>query len=111
MTKKLIALAVIAAGILAVDSKEIAVGQSYEAPDDLADKLIAAGEAKEDVVAQPIPSKGKTVKARVLADGSLGKINEVVDVPQENVKALESEGQIDTSKAAVAYALSLKTDT
>ncbi|PQA78694.1 hypothetical protein [Rhodoferax sp. TS-BS-61-7] len=110
MTKKLIALAVIAAGVLAVDSKEIPVGQPFEAADDLAEKLIAAGDAKEEAPAAPAPAKGKTVKARVLVDGTLGKINQVIDVPQENVKTLESEGQIDTSKAAVTYALSLKTD-
>lgn len=108
MTKKLIALAIIAAGVLAADSKEIAVGQSFEAPDDLADKLIAEGQAKEDAVA-PV-SKVKTVKARVLLDGSLGKVNEVIEVASDQVKALEAEGQIDSSKAAVAYATSLQVD-
>lgn len=108
MTKKLIALAVIAAGMLAVDSKELPVGASFEAPDDLADKLIADNLAKEDVVA-PV-SKAKTVKARVLLDGSLGKANDVIDVASDLVKGLEVEGQIDSSKAAVAYALSLKTE-
>lgn len=106
MTKKLIALAVIAAGIIAADSKEIAVGQPFEAPDDIADKLIAEGSAKEEAAA----IKVKTVKARVLLDGSLGKANDVIEVAADLVKALESEGQVDTSKAAVAYAQSLKTE-
>lgn len=108
MTKKLIALAVIAAGILAADSKEIAVGNPFEAPDDLADKLIAEGSAKEEAAA--VVSKTKTVKARVLLDGSLGKANDVIDVAADLVKGLEGEGQIDSSKAAVAYALSLKSE-
>lgn len=108
MTKKLIALAVIAAGILAADSKEIAVGHPFEAPDDLADKLIAEGSAKEEAAA--VVSKTKTVKARVLLDGSLGKANDVIDVAADLVKGLESEGQIDSSKAAVAYASSLKSE-
>lgn len=106
MTKKLIALAVIAAGIIAADSKEIAVGQPFEAPDDIADKLIAEGSAKEEAAA--VVSKAKTVKARVLLDGSLGKTNDVIDVSSDLVKGLQAEGQIDTNKEAVAYALSLK---
>ena len=106
MTKKLIALAVIAAGILAANSPEIQVGQSFEAPDDLADKLIAAGDAKEEVAATPT-TKAKSVKARVLVDCGLGKINEVIDVASDAVKGLEAEGQIDSSKSAVTYALSL----
>jgi hypothetical protein len=106
MTKKLIALAVIAAGILAADSKEIAVGNTFEAPDDVADKLIADGSAKEEAAA--VVSKTKTVKARVLLDGSLGKANDVIDVAADQVKTLQAEGQIDATKEAVAYALSLK---
>lgn len=107
MTKKLIALAIIAAGVLAADSKEILVGQSFEAPDDLADKLIADSQAKEE---QTAVAKAKNVKARVLLDGSLGRANDVIEVPSDQVKALEAEGQIDSSKAAVAYALSLKAE-
>lgn len=105
---KLIALAVIAAGLLAVDSPELAEGVAFEAPDDLAAGLIADGLAKEDAPAAAAAPKGKAVKARLLKDSHLGAGNDVVSIPAADVEALESGGFIDTNKAAVAYALSLK---
>lgn len=105
---KLIALAVIAAGLIAADSLELAEGVAFEAPDDKAAELITAGLAKEDVPAAPAAPKGKSVKARLLKDSYLGAGNDVVSIPAADVEALESGGFIDTNKAAVAYALSLK---
>ena len=99
--KKLIALAVIAAGALAADSAEIAVGQSFNADDDVADKLIQSGQAKEDV---PPPPKVKTAKARVLVAGAFGEVNTVVEV---EAKLAKSHPDLDADPAAVAYAESL----
>ena len=106
--KTLIALAVIAAGALTADSKEVAIGQSFDVPDDLAAKLIESGQAKEDAPALPPASKVKTVKARLLVDSDLGKANDVADVPTDQLKQLEADGSVDSNKAAVAYAMSLK---
>ena len=41
--KQLIALAVIAAATLAADQAELQPGTTFEAPDDVADKLVADG--------------------------------------------------------------------
>lgn len=106
--KTLIALAVIAPGALAADSKEVAIGQLFDAPDDLAAKLIESGQFKE-YVPEPAPaSKVKTVKVRLLVDSDLGKANDVADIPADQLKQLEADGSVDSNKAAVAYALSLK---
>lgn len=102
---KLIALMVIAAGVLAADSLEIAEGVAFEAPDEKAAELIAAGQAKEDVPAAP---KGKQVKVRLLKDSHLGEADAVVSIPAADVEFAEGHGLADSAKAAVAYALSLK---
>lgn len=105
MTKKLIALAVIAAGVLAANSPEIQANASFEAPDDVADQLIKDGLAKEDV---PAAAKVKTVKARVLVDGPYGKPNDVIDIPASDAKEAVANGLVDTTKEAVAYATTLE---
>lgn len=105
---KLIALAVIAAGLIAADSLELAEGVAFEAPDDKAAELIAAGLAKEDVPAAPVAPKGKSVKARLLVDCEYGKANDVVTLPAADAKAAEASGVADTSKPAVDYALTLE---
>jgi hypothetical protein len=46
------------------------------------------------------------VKARVLVDCELGKVNDVVEVDAKQAKALA--GVVDTDPDAVAYAESLK---
>ncbi len=121
--KSLIALAVIAAGVIAESSAEIQPGQSFEAPDALADQLIAGGLARPaeadaaDSAAgvpppPPPPPRGRqaakpeaTVKARVLVDCALGNANDVVDIAATQAKA--AAGLVDTDPAAVAYAQSL----
>jgi hypothetical protein len=49
--------------------------------------------------------EAKTVKARVLADGIYGKVDDVVDVTEAEVAA---SGELDAHPDAVAYAESLK---
>jgi len=106
---KLIALAVIAAGAIALDSAEIPADTVFEVPQDQADTLIAQGLAKladdpQDV--QPKP-QGKTISARVLLACAYGQPDEVVTLPVDVAKQAEKAGQVDTNKAAVAYAKTL----
>lgn len=105
---KLIALMVIAAGVLAADSLEIAEGVAFEAPDEKAAELIASGHAREDVPAAPAATKGKQVKVRLLKDSHLGEADAVVSIPAADVEFAEAHGLADSAKAAVVYALSLK---
>lgn len=55
--------------------------------------------------------KGSSKKARVLAKtviaGEECNVNDVVNVPAEDVEALANSGVIDTNSAAVAYAESI----
>ena len=109
--QKLIALAIIAATTLAIDSPEIAAGASFDAPDDLAASLIEQGLAKpaEAAPAPPAPTgKEKPVKARVLLACVHGQPDDVVTLSASAAAAAEKAGQVDTNKAAVAYALSLQ---
>lgn len=106
MANKLIALEVIAAGLLAAGSPEIAAGATFEAPDDAtAKKLIADGWAKEEGAA---PASVKTTPVRVLAVCEYGQPNDVVDLPTAQLKHAKAQGLVDDEKAAVAYARSLK---
>ncbi len=52
-------------------------------------------------------TKAKLVKARVLIDCQHGKANDVVEIDADAAKAGEAAGELDTAKAAVAYAESL----
>jgi len=108
--KILVALAAIAAATIAPDSAEIAAGASFEAGDDLAETLIAQGLAKP-AEAAPAPAdtaKAKPVKARVLVACQYGQPDDVVTLSAADAKTAEQAGQVDTNKAAVAYALSLQ---
>lgn len=114
--KTLLALAVIMAATIAPEQEEIPAGQTIaDVPDDIADQLVAAGLAKpaEDppllAAANAKARPTRPVRARVLVDCTHGRINDVVDVPSDAVKAAEAAGLIDTDKAAVAYALGLHT--
>lgn len=49
----------------------------------------------------------KKVKARVISDGSFGRINDVVEVTEAEAK---NSPELDADPGAVAYAESLKTD-
>ena len=107
--KTVITVAVIAAGLLSESQVEIQSGQTLaDRPDEVADRLIAEGLAKDVAAEQPPRARGKTVRARVLVDGPAGKINDVVELPADEAKVRERAGEVDTDKAAVAYALSLR---
>lgn len=104
---KLIALAVIAAGVIAADSAEIPEGAAFEVSPELAEPLLTQGLAKlEDAPLSP-PSKAKTIKVRVLVACSHGQPDDVVNLPADVAKLAEEGGQVDSNKAAVAYAASL----
>lgn len=51
----------------------------------------------------------KTTPARVLTDCLHGKANDVVNLTAAELKQAEAAGQVDSDKAAVKYANSLKT--
>lgn len=50
--------------------------------------------------------ESKKVKARVISDGGFGRINDVVEVAEDEAK---NSPELDADPAAVAYAESLKT--
>lgn len=102
---KLIALAVIAAGVIAPDAPEIPVGQTFEATGTVADTLVAEGQAKPE--APTTAAKGKSVQVRVLTACALGAANDVVPLSSTDAKAAVAQGVADDSKEAVTYALSL----
>lgn len=107
MNKSLIALAFIAASAAFAGSPEIAEGTTFEAPPDDADRLIAAGLAKE-AEAKSETTRAKSVKARLLMDHhEHGKANDLVTLPADVAKALVAAGLADTSREAVAYAATL----
>lgn len=110
---KLIALAVIAAGAIALDSPEIPADTVFEVRQEDADTLIAQGLAKlaeeplQDLQQDPPKPPGKTISARVLLACAYGQPDEVVTLPVDVAKQAEKAGQVDTNKAAVAYAKTL----
>ena len=103
--KQLIALAVIAAATLAADQPELQPGATFEAPDDVADKLVADGLAKP---AEAPPAKAaKAVRVRLMVASEHGQPNDVRELPAEVAKHLVKSGDADDDKAAVAYAAGL----
>ncbi|RYF02367.1 MAG: hypothetical protein EOO32_00150 [Comamonadaceae bacterium] len=111
MKKSLIALAVIAAYTLgATQQEELPVGAAFDAPDDIADKLIADGQARLADTAEKQPQakqSTKPIEARLLIDGEHGRANDLVTLPMDVVKQLVKDAAADDSKAAVAYAKDL----
>lgn len=115
MLVKLIALAAIAAGVFDPAQPDIAEGESFELAPALAEKAIADGLAKADESSQAtksaVPPKAdkpaKAVKVRVLVDCVHGRANDVAELPSTAVKGQEAEGLVDSSAAAVTYALTL----
>ena len=119
--KKIFLLAVLAAASIAADQPELPVGFTFKAPDDVADKLIAEGTARlatdeepeSDLPAPFAPPSGKTekgakpVRVRLLNDTPHGNANDVLELPAAVAKQLAADGQADTDKAAIAYALTL----
>ena len=115
MLVKLIALVAIAAGVFDPAQPAIAEGEPFELVPNLAEKAIADGQAKADESSQApkitIPPKAdkpaKAVKVRVLVDCAHGRANDVAELPTTAVKGQEAEGLVDSSAAAVTYALTL----
>lgn len=108
---KLIALALIAAALVPGATADIAPGTAFETTPEAAEPLLTQGIAKladAPLAAKPAAPAEKTVKVRLLVDGPHGKCNDVATLPATEAKELEAAGQVDSSKAAVAYALSLK---
>ena len=61
-----------------------------------------------NVLVDVLVTKTKTVKARVLVDCVFGAPNAVVQLSAAEAKAAQADRLVDTDKAAVAYAESLK---
>ncbi|MEZ2293089.1 hypothetical protein [Variovorax sp. RCC_210] len=109
MKKSLIALAAIAAGAYASNQLEIKAGDKFDAPDDVADKMLADKVVELAPDADGKPQKAvKRTKVRLLIDSALGNANDVVEIDADQVKQCESDGIADSSKAAVTYALGLE---
>lgn len=116
MLVKLIALVAIAAGVFDPSQPAIAEGEPFELEPGLAEKAIADGKAiKADESSQapknatPVKADkpAKAVKVRVLVDCVHGRANDVAEIPSAAVKGQEAEGLVDSSAAAVTYALTL----
>ncbi len=103
---KLIALAVIAAGVIAADAAEVASGSAFEVPPEVAEPLLTQGLAKlADEPLSKLKAKAvKLVKARVLVDGYYGRPDDVIELPAADIEKAEASGQVDSNEAAVAYA-------
>lgn len=62
----------------------------------------------DPTAAPPAAPAAKSVKVRVLVDCLYGRCDDVVTLAADVAKAAAEAGQVDTDKAAVAYAQSLK---
>lgn len=102
---KLIALVVIAAGTVAAVTQDIPAGASFDAKPDDAEPLLTLGLAK---LADPLlTDSGKKVKVRVLVACAYGQPDDVVSLAPDVARQAQEAGQVDTNKAAVAYAQGL----
>lgn len=109
--KQLIALVAIAAGTYVADQPAFEKDAKFGAPDDVADKMLADKVAKlddESDTKQPATKAAKRTKVRLLVDSALGNCNDVVEVDAADVKKLEADSLADSSKEAVAYAMTLE---
>ena len=75
---------------------------------DQANADVAAAAADSNAANKPAVKEKASIKARVLVDCEHGKPNDVVAVTAAEAKAGAGAGQLDSDKAAVAYAESLK---
>lgn len=107
MLTKLIALTALAAGVCASITADLPAGSLFEVPPDEAEALLTQGVAKLAAAPMAPPAKTKTVKARVLVACAHGQPDDVVALDADIAKNAEAAGQVDTNKAAVAYALTL----
>ena len=102
--KTLLALTVIAAGVLADGSAEVLAGATFEASDSVSEQLIASGQAKVYVA---VP-EGKIVKVRLLVDCAHGRANDVVRLSAVDAQSAQDGGLGDSAPGAVAYAMTLE---
>lgn len=108
MKTKLIALAAILAALVPSIGADIAEGASFEVTPDEAEPLLTQGLAKLADAAPATAPKTRATKLRLLTDCALGRANDVVSLPQSEAKAAEDQGIADTSREAVAYAMTLE---
>jgi hypothetical protein len=109
MKTKLIALVALAMIDHAYLPADVAAGAEFEVDAGDAEALLTNGKA--ELAAAPLatpPAKTKTVKARVLTACQHGQPNDLAELPADVAKQAEKDGLVDTDKAAVAYAMSLK---
>ena len=102
-TIELIALLAMAAADTGLPA-DVQAGSKFECPADLADALVQSGKAKPAEAEKPM---AKTVAVRVLQDCAYGKANDLVQLPEPEVKTAQKAGLVDANKAAVEYAASL----
>lgn len=123
MQTKLLALAALAVGQVPGVLLDLQPGDAFEVDPAAAEPLLTNGQAKlaEEPLAStqpaaappPPPPESKTpkaVQARVLVECAHGQPNDLVELAPAAAKQAEKEGLVDTDKAAVAYAKSLKAD-
>ena len=112
MKTKLIALVALAVADFAFLQADVAAGAEFEADADHAEGLLTDGKAKlaEAPLAPTAAAAGKAkvVKARVLTACAYGQANDLAELPADVAKQAEKEGLVDTDKAAVAYAATLR---
>jgi hypothetical protein len=110
MKTKLIALVALAVADFAFLQADVAAGAEFEADADHAEGLLTDGKAKlaDAPLAPPAAGKAKVVKARVLTACAYGQANDLAELPADVAKQAEKEGLVDTDKAAVAYAATLR---
>ena len=111
MTKLLALAAIAAVTLIDTTTQDIAQGATFEVTPDVAEPLLTQGVAQladAPLGGATTPAKAKTVKVRVLMDCAFGKANDVVTLSAADAKAAEASGTADTSKEAVAYAMTLE---
>lgn len=92
--------------------KDVVADELFEVSSETAESLLTNGLAKlaEPPIAPTPKTKEKSVQVRVLLACVHGQPDDVVSLAGEVLKTAEAAGQVDSNKAAVAYALSLKQD-
>lgn len=108
--KRTLALAIALAGLMLASPSFAAEPPAAPAPSGSS----AAGGDSSPPTSPTSPSAPKTataptrtVRGRVLIDCEHGKANDVVTLDADVAKSAEAGGQVDTNKAAVAYAMTL----
>lgn len=96
-------------GLTTLAGLAVAQDAAFEVGEEEAAGLVKDGKAKEApaVTEKPAGKASGPVKARVLADCSFGRANDVVTVSAAELAAGQQGGTLDGSKAAVAYAMTL----